>query len=249
MKKSFDVEYARLNEDQKRAVDTVEGPVMVVAGPGTGKTQTVAMRVANILRKTQAKPGNVLCLTFSNSGATAMRERLRKLIGPDAYGVHVNTIHGFCNEIILQNPQVFEQWSALEQISDVERYRAVRRIIDEMMPDLELVNKKDPHRGISDILSRMSLFKREGKADPAELLRIADENEAALSVASRAGTKAHENNLRKARKFRDLVRVFIRYQEVLKETQRYDYDDMILGVIRALTEEDWLLASQQERYL
>ncbi len=247
--KSFNAEYARLNPDQRRAVDTVEGPVMVVAGPGTGKTQTVAMRVANILQKTQAKPGNILCLTFSNSGATAMRERLRKLIGPDAYGVHVNTIHGFCNEIILQNPQVFEQWSALEQISDVERYRAVRGIIDEMLPDLELVNKKDPHRGISDILSRMSLFKREGKADPAELARIADENDAVLSQLSREGTKAHENNLRKARKFRDLVRVFVRYQEVLKKTQRYDYDDMILGVIRALSEEDWLLASQQERYL
>ena len=155
--KSFETEYARLNPDQRRAVDLVEGPVMVVAGPGTGKTQTVAMRVANILQKTQAKPGNILCLTFSNSGATAMRERLRKLIGPNAYGVHVNTIHGFCNEIILQNPQVFEQWSALEQISDVERYRAVRSIIDEMMPDLELVNKKDPSvfmKFISSVKSR-----------------------------------------------------------------------------------------------
>ncbi len=247
--KSFDTEYARLNDDQKRAVDTVEGPVMVVAGPGTGKTQTVAMRVANILKKTQAKPGNILCLTFSNSGATAMRERLRMLIGPDAYGVNVNTIHGFCNEIILQNPQVFEQWSALEQISDIERYRAVRAIIDEMLPDLELVNKKDPYRGISDILSRMSLFKREGQTDAAHLRRIADENEKALGSASREGTKAHENNLRKARKFRDLVEVFLKYQDMLQATRRYDYDDMILSVIRALEEEDWLLAAQQERFL
>ena len=92
---SFSSELKRLNPDQRLAVDTVEGPVMVVAGPGTGKTQVLAMRVANILKKTHAKPGNILCLTFSTSGAQSMRERLRELIGADAYGVTVSTIHGF----------------------------------------------------------------------------------------------------------------------------------------------------------
>jgi len=53
------------------------------------------------------RPSNILCLTFSNSGATAMRERLRSLIGADAYGVNVSTIHGFCNDIITDHPQVF----------------------------------------------------------------------------------------------------------------------------------------------
>jgi DNA helicase-2/ATP-dependent DNA helicase PcrA len=247
--KSFSSELERLNPDQRRAVDTIEGPVMVVAGPGTGKTQTLGMRVANILKRTQVRPGNILCLTFSNSGATAMRERLRKLIGPDAYGVAVHTIHGFCNECILQHPTVFERWSALEQISDVERYRLVRSIIDELLPNLELVNKKDPHRGIADILSRISLLKREGKTDEQELKRIADENESVLASASREGTKAHENNLRKARKFRELVEVYLRYQKQLEATGRYDYDDMILNVLAALREHDWLLASLQERYL
>src|SRR3989338_4045851 len=67
----FESEYTKLNPAQKLAVDTIEGPVMVIAGPGTGKTQVVAMRVANILKKTQAKPNNILCLTFSRSGAAA----------------------------------------------------------------------------------------------------------------------------------------------------------------------------------
>ncbi len=108
----FEKEYERLNAGQKQAVDTVEGPVMVVAGPGTGKTQVLGMRVANILKKTQAKPSNILCLTFSTSGATAMRERLRELIGPDAYGVTVSTVHGFCDSIISRNAPVFSDWSA-----------------------------------------------------------------------------------------------------------------------------------------
>ena len=95
----FEKEYERLNAGQKQAVDTVEGPVMVVAGPGTGKTQVLGMRVANILKKTQAKPSNILCLTFSTSGATAMRERLRELIGPDAYGVTVSYSTGMLTRL------------------------------------------------------------------------------------------------------------------------------------------------------
>jgi DNA helicase-2/ATP-dependent DNA helicase PcrA len=143
---TFADEFKRLNKEQQQAVETVEGPVMVVAGPGTGKTQVLAMRVANILKKTHAKPGNILCLTFSTSGASAMRERLRSLIGPDAYGVTVSTIHGFANDIIQQNPIVFDDWSALEQISDVERYRQINKIIDDLMPDLVLVSKKQERR-------------------------------------------------------------------------------------------------------
>jgi DNA helicase II / ATP-dependent DNA helicase PcrA len=244
---SFEAEYAKLNEAQKAAVETIEGPLMVVAGPGTGKTQVVALRVANILRKTQARPSNILCLTFSSSGATAMRERLRGLIGPDAYGASVNTIHGFCNEIIQQNPHVFEEFSALEQISDVERFRSVNKIIDGLLPDLVLVNRKSPYTRTKDIIDRISLMKREGKT-LEELYEAADAYEIQMAGKSKEGTKAHEKNMLSARKFREFVKVFGKYQEMMAETQRYDYDDMILNVIRAMKEEDWLLATLQERY-
>ena len=170
---AFEKAFAVLNDEQKLAVNTIEGPVMVVAGPGTGKTQVVALRVANILRKTQARPSNILCLTFSTSGATAMRDRLRTIIGSDAYGVSVNTIHGFCNAVIAEHPLVFEQWSALEQISDIDRFRELNKIIDQLLPDLVLVNKKMPHLRTGEILSAMSQLKRDGKSDPAKLRDIA----------------------------------------------------------------------------
>ncbi len=245
---SFSAEYKRLNSEQKLAVDTVEGPLMVVAGPGTGKTQVLAMRVANILKKTHAKPANILCLTYSTSGATAMRERLRSLIGPDAYGVTVSTIHGFSNDIIQSNPIVFDDWSTLEQISDIERYRTVKKCIDAMLPDLVLVNKKNPYLRIRDILGRFSQLKREGKTDPEDLRNIALEHEASLSVKSREGTKAHTLNLLRGRKFKELIELFLRYQDSLRSSGRYDYDDMILTVIEALKENDWLLSGLQERY-
>ena len=81
---SFSDRYHQLNVAQKQAVDTIEGPVMVVAGPGTGKTELLSVRVANILSKTDTLPENILCLTFTESGQAAMRERLVGIIGKDA---------------------------------------------------------------------------------------------------------------------------------------------------------------------
>jgi len=238
----------QLSDEQKLAVQTLEGPVMVVAGPGTGKTEVTALRVATILEKTHMRPGNILCLTFSKSGATAMRRRLRDIIGSDAYGVTVNTIHGFCNDIILQHPSVFEEWSALSQISDVERYRSLNKIIDQLMPNLALVNKKSPYRRTRDILMRISQLKKEGVTDRARLSAIADAYEEQMAHKGREGTKVHTANVLKARKFYELLEVFFRYQEMLEASGRYDYDDMILHVIAALKDQDWMLASLQERY-
>lgn len=244
---SFEESYARLNEDQKRAVDTVEGPVMVVAGPGTGKTQVLSLRVANILKKTQANPRSILCLTYTTSGATAMRERLRQLIGPAAYNVTINTIHGFCNDVIAQHPHVFENYASLEQISDVEQYRSLNTIIDSLLPNLQLVNRKNPYTRTRDILGRISQIKREGKTIE-DLEYVADEYEKQMSEKSKEGTKAHEKNMASAQKFRDLIAIFKKYQDMLADTQRYDYDDMILTVLRAFKEDDWVLQGLQERY-
>ena len=69
----FAQEYKKLNKAQKDAVDSIDGPVMVVAGPGTGKTQILALRIGNILLKTDVKPDSILCLTFTNSAVKAMR--------------------------------------------------------------------------------------------------------------------------------------------------------------------------------
>lgn len=245
---TFEQEYQRLNEAQKQAVDTVEGPVMVVAGPGTGKTQVLSLRVANILRKAQVNPRNILCLTYTVSGATAMRERLRALIGAPAYSVTINTIHGFCNDVISRNPHVFENWDALEQISDIEQFRAMNRIIDSLLPDLELVNRKNPYGRTRDILSRISQIKKEGKTIE-ELKKIADEYDVLMAGKSKEGTKAHEKNMSAARKYRDFVQLHEKYQDMLKETQRYDYDDMILNVLQVFEKEDWVLQGLQEQYL
>ncbi|MFZ1593276.1 MAG: UvrD-helicase domain-containing protein, partial [Chitinophagales bacterium] len=83
-KKSFTEAYSSLNDNQRKAVDTIEGPVLVVAGPGTGKTQILAVRIGKILMETDTLPDNILCLTYTDAGTIAMRKRLLDFIGPDA---------------------------------------------------------------------------------------------------------------------------------------------------------------------
>ena len=90
-----------LNTAQKKAVDMIDGPLLVIAGPGTGKTELLSMRTTNILQKTDTLPENILCLTFTDSGANAMRERLTSIIGPEAYKVAIHTFHSFGTEIFI----------------------------------------------------------------------------------------------------------------------------------------------------
>src|SRR6185369_15391490 len=103
----FNQEYSRLNENQKKAVDHIDGPVLVIAGPGTGKTQILSARIGNILSNAQCGPHNILCLTYTDAGTIAMRKRLFKFIGPDAYRVHIYTFHAFCNQVIQENLDYF----------------------------------------------------------------------------------------------------------------------------------------------
>ena len=99
----FTKEYHRLNPQQKKAVDTIEGPVMVIAGPGTGKTQILSARIGKILLDTDTQPQNILCLTYTDAGVIAMRKRILEFIGADAYKVNIYTFHAFCNDVIQDN--------------------------------------------------------------------------------------------------------------------------------------------------
>jgi DNA helicase-2/ATP-dependent DNA helicase PcrA len=119
----FDSEYKRLNREQKLAVDTIDGPVMVNAGPGTGKTQILTLRIGNILKNTDTQPENILALTFTNSGVYAMRERLRSYIGDPAYRVNIFTFHAFSEHVIKTFPLYFEKFEYAHVIDDVQKVR------------------------------------------------------------------------------------------------------------------------------
>src|SRR5436305_11896097 len=85
--------FAALNEAQRRAVEALDGPVLVLAGAGTGKTRVLTTRLAHILATGRANPGEVLAVTFTNKAAREMRERLEAMIGRAAEGVWLGTFH------------------------------------------------------------------------------------------------------------------------------------------------------------
>ncbi|RTK94753.1 ATP-dependent helicase [Candidatus Saccharibacteria bacterium] len=125
----FEEAYQQLNAAQKKAVDHIDGPVLVVAGPGTGKTQLLSMRVANILRKTDVDSGNILCLTFTNKAALNMRERLLTLTDGAARDVVVKTFHSFAAEIMNMYPDYFWNGARLSTAPDWTQNEIIQDIL------------------------------------------------------------------------------------------------------------------------
>lgn len=195
----FDVEYQKLNPEQRLAVDTIEGPVMVIAGAGTGKTQTIALRIANILDKTDTNPSSILCLTYTDVAANNMRSRLLNIIGPDAYKIKICTFHSFCNDIIASNPQYFPfASSSLKAIDDLETIEIIKDIIDHLDNNSPLISWGDRYCYQKSILDCLHLTKRENIQKETLLNLIKDEetffNNSAEFIAQLVSVRATKNN-------------------------------------------------------
>ncbi len=182
---SFTERYRGLNAAQKQAVDAIEGPVMVVAGPGTGKTELLGMRAANILRQTDTLPANILCLTFTDSGAAAMRERLASIIGADAYKVAIHTFHSFGSEIINQYSEFFYSGASFRPADELSRHELIETILDELDYSNPLAGKMNgSYTHLRDVITTISDLKRSGLTSD-ELLQILDEADATLDSVER----------------------------------------------------------------
>lgn len=179
----FEARYNKLNTAQKLAVDTIEGPVMVIAGPGTGKTELLSMRAANILKQTDTLPENILCLTFTESGATAMRQRLSQIIGKDAYRVAIHTFHSFGSEIINQNGEFFYHGAQFRPADELSSYEIIRGIFDELDYSNPLASKMNgEYTYLSDTLRTISELKRSSLTSD-ELIAVLDANDLVLDTA------------------------------------------------------------------
>lgn len=179
----FQTRYKNLNDKQKQAVDCIDGPVLIVAGPGTGKTELLSMRAANILHKTDTSPSNILCLTFTESGASSMRERLKSIIGKDAYKVAIHTFHSFGAEIINQHSQYFYHGANFRAADELSSYELLRGIFDGLDYTNPLASRmNDEYTYMHDALSVISELKRSGLTSD-ELTMILDKNDEVINEA------------------------------------------------------------------
>ncbi|MBS1597301.1 MAG: ATP-dependent helicase [Bacteroidetes bacterium] len=258
----FDKLYNGLNEQQKKAVDTIDGPVMVVAGPGTGKTQILSARIGKILIDTDTKPENILCLTYTDAGAVAMRRRLVSFIGPDAYKVNISTFHAFCNDIIQENLFLFDKTS-MDAVSELERIEFLKELINKFPKNHPLKRYRgDVYFETNNLKSLFSTMKREGWT-PAFINQKIDEYLADIETRDefiykraagkfKAGDKKIDKiNDEKERmgKLRAAVNEFDRFQQIMHTRNRYDFDDMINWVIASFEENESLLRRYQEKFL
>jgi DNA helicase II / ATP-dependent DNA helicase PcrA len=246
---SFKEEFSKLNPSQKDAVSSIEGPFMVVAGPGTGKTQVLALRIANILLQTQMDPKNILALTFTESGVIAMRKRLLQIIGRAAYYVQIHTFHSFCDKAIREFPEKFIFSRELRSMSDVDRVICMQEIIDKV--DLEhLTSFHNKYYFLGAISNAIKNLKRE-KVTVDDFEKIIDGK---LEVWTEEKKDLAEKSLKyiqtekELAKFKELASLYREYQKVLGEKGLYDFEDMILFVVDKMQNDEEFLRYYQELF-
>lgn len=259
---AFQQELARLNKAQQAAVEHIEGPVLVVAGPGTGKTHILAARIGKILLDTDTNPNNILCLTFTDAGVTAMRERLVQLIGPEGHRVHIYTFHSFCNTIIQDNLELFGR-HGLEPLTELERVEIIRKIIDKLDVQHPLkLGKADMYfyeTHLFDLFQRMKTENWEvdyvlNQVD-AYLEELPTRKEFIYQVNRKGIRKGDpktaliEAAQERMKRLRAAVELYPNFLEEMRQARRYDYHDMILWVIQAFEQHEYLLRTYQEQYL
>ena len=199
--------YNQLNERQKSAVDDTEGPHLILAGPGTGKTQLLSVRAASIIESKKANPENILILTYTNAAAKAMKERLAAVIGLGGYDVEVGTFHSFANTLIQESEEAANYIGDKIQLSEVERMRVMEYILDNTEGLDEIRPFRAPYTYLKEILQRISDLKRDG-----------------ISPAGLKGYLAGKDSL-----YRSFEEKYVKRLQALVKAYERDENPMVIG--------------------
>lgn len=253
----FEELYKKLNSKQREAVDAIDGPVMVIAGPGTGKTQILALRIANILQKTDTPANGVLCLTFTNSGVRAMRERLLNIIGATASRVTISTFHSFGIALIQEyfgDLSLNEPPKLLDDSDTVVLY-------DELLEkhDWEYLRPRTGgENNFDDLKSLVSLLKRE-RMSAAEFISEIEKEQLRIkndpaSISTRGPSKGQIKSVEKEKierleRTKETGRFFELYENTKKDRNLADYDDILEYIVKLVKVSEDARASIRERYL
>ncbi|HEY0979859.1 MAG TPA: ATP-dependent DNA helicase [Candidatus Paceibacterota bacterium] len=254
---TFGEAYKTLNTKQKQAVDAIEGPVMVIAGPGTGKTQVLSLRIANILTKTDTPPDGILCLTFTNAGVKAMRERLMRYIGPAALRVKVNTFHSFALSLI----EEFYHALDYDMVPMLLEDTSTVALFDELLHMREWHHvrpRSNPSMYFRDLKSLISTLKRD-RITPAAFIESIEREMETLrndpaSISSRGETKGQikkdvEKKLESFERSLEAGAFYALYEEVKNERGLIDYNDVLEHLVKLVEVSDDVRDTIRERYL
>lgn len=207
-----------LNGPQKEAVVTTEGPVLILAGAGSGKTKALTHRIAYIIDQKLAQPWNILAITFTNKAAGEMRDRVDVLTGEKGQDVWVSTFHSMCAKILRRYAEKLGYTSSFSIYDTDEQKTLIRQVVS----SLELDKKNYPERSMLSIISSAKnsmltpdLFEKENMGD----FRM--------------------------RKVSDIYRT---YQEQLQKNNAMDFDDLLLKTVELFEYNEDVLSYYQDRF-
>lgn len=209
----------KLNPNQRAAVETTEGPLLVLAGAGSGKTTVLAGRITYILQNRQVMPWNILAITFTNKAANEMRNRIEQYIGEGVSQMWIGTFHSICIRILR---------TCIDRLgykSDFVIYDTAdsRTLMKECMKDLGVADDKGGT--IRSVLATISSAKNE----------MVDAEDFAQNYASNP-------------RMRVAGRLYAEYQKRLKQSNALDFDDIILLCVKALRENDDVREKYHSRF-
>lgn len=253
----FDTVYKKLNKAQLEAVETLDGPVMVVAGPGTGKTQILALRIGNILKETDTSPDGILCLTFTNSGVSAMRKRLDDYIGQDSKNLTISTFHSFAFNLIEKHYELLDFDEMPELLSDDEAVFIIDEILNNN--DWEYISPRGkPAMYFADLKQLVSILKRERISEKKLLSYIEKDiknlKEDKDNISSRGENKGKlkketEKKIEQLLRTKEVVEFYRLYEKNKKEKSLIDYDDVLEFAVKLVEEYEDVRNDIRENYL
>ncbi|UCH12459.1 MAG: ATP-dependent helicase [Candidatus Omnitrophota bacterium] len=242
---NFTKYYNKLNARQRQAVDTTDGPVLVLAGPGTGKTELLSVRAANIIHKKMALPENLLILTYTNAAAKTMKERLGKILGPKGYEMEICTFHSFANSTILESEEAANYIQEKIEISSIEKMRAFEYILDHTEGIDPVRPFRAPYTYRSEIEKRIGELKKEG-VSPEKFQKYADN-------VKKDDIYIQDKHIPRLKAFAKVYKLYEAYkrgenEELFDERGRYDFDDMIMLALETVKKEEELKRQIQRQY-
>ncbi len=207
-----------LNPAQREAVESVDGPLLIIAGPGSGKTRVITHRIAYLAQVHGVSPNSILAMTFTNKAAREMRDRLSRLVGAQGDALTVGTFHSFCARLLRREAQHLGISSNYSIFDDDDQVSAIRKSLDMAGYD----PKRYPPRAVLSTISRAKsmLLDSQGMARQA------------------SGDYFEEV----------CARVYRHYEELLAQNNALDFDDLLLRTVQLFREFPVVLGRYQQRY-
>lgn len=251
------------NSKQQQAIDILNGQVMLLAGPGTGKTFTVIHRIEKMLAD-GVEPSSILCLTFSDAAASEMRQRLIKKMGVIASAVDIYTYHSFCNDLIKTYPDKFEMTSGVKLITDAEKISIMKECIDDANLEFFVPSRADRYFFTKNFISYVEKLKTQ-RVSKDEYMACIDTNpmlmprykelESEIYEREQAGNtknKTRYNELEKIKtnieKAKELWTLFELYSAKMINKNLIDFSDMINLVLTSFEEDSQFLSEVSNKY-